>query len=223
MSVTLNGIILDAQTGLPTIASRSDQSYAYLYDATQTVVDSIGANDDGTFTFTEDPGTYYLEGTADNYAGHFYGGGGFAVATPIVLVSDPVSVTMVLIPLAVDSGRFQLNGYPVPVDEGGYQGFDRPPFVTRYPLLATGYGYGGFEEAIQTGSLPRRTATITGPLVNFADVQQFRTWNDTKEVLAWVDVEQDSLSVFMFDFQCASPWSGVWQFTMILVETAGHD
>lgn len=101
------------------------------------------------------------------------------------------------------------------VDDDGYDGFDRPPFATMTSILSNGTSSG--DQLIQSGSLPRRQAGLTGTSYLSADIATLRGYSDSKEVVTFTDGDGDTFDVVVMEFS-AKAHTGCWDWTMLLVE-----
>jgi len=112
--------------------------------------------------------------------------------------------------------RFTLDGRPLRVRD--FSGFDHPQFATLVRILSDGTSTAN--EVLQSGSVPRRQATVAATLRDRADVEALRALNLSKARVPFVDVLGDILDVVVLDLQVTSSAAvpGHWEYTATLVE-----
>lgn len=102
-----------------------------------------------------------------------------------------------------------------------FDGWDYPSFGSLVAILSDGST--ARNEVLQSGALPRLRATLSGQMLSAADVAAVRTYNASKETVAFLEEEDNSsadssMNVCVLDFQVSrvTPW--LWTYTLTLVE-----
>lgn len=112
-------------------------------------------------------------------------------------------------------GKFSIGAIPwLLVTREGFQGFDRPPFVSRTRLL--GDGGTGPHEILQSSGVPARTAEVNGYLTEEADLDLLREYDLTKEPVAFTDGKGETTIVRVLDLT-TSDYTDWWSFAATLV------
>ena len=186
MTVNLSGTITDSVTLTPI-----EGAFVDTVDPGGLVIDETTTGLDGTYSFDLDPGTVRLFFVADGYAGQFYDGvADVGDATAIVLVDVPVVADAALVPSGTpppvpgSASGFALGDIS-PIWVGRASSFTRPTFVTRIPLLSDGTG--AVSESLQSGSLPRRSASWDLPWVDDTDLATLQGYFDAAEEVSCTD------------------------------------
>lgn len=97
-----------------------------------------------------------------------------------------------------------------------FGGFNRPRFVSVVNLL--GDGGAGPDQVLQSSGIPMRQATVTGWLTKQDDVDTIRGYDDSKEVVAFVDGNGNSTMVVLLELDTID-LTDRWTFTMTLIAT----
>jgi hypothetical protein len=107
---------------------------------------------------------------------------------------------------------------PIWVEDGKYSGFEHPPFITLVGIIGTIAGTPSTEnEVIQSGSLPRRQATVTFPWVTDADWATMSGYHETVTPVTWVAPEE-TLTVIVEELKPSQIAPGLWTVDATLVE-----
>lgn len=104
---------------------------------------------------------------------------------------------------------------PLPVAEGGFDGFDLPQTSSLVMLLSDGTSTKN--QLLQQGSLPLLMAQVTGTLLNAADVAILRAAYATKEPGLFTDGNGNATNVRIFEFH-AKDRTLWWEFSITLIE-----
>jgi hypothetical protein len=181
------------------------------YGATGLLVGSAATTDgSGAYSLTLAAGVYRLLVIKAGYPDTWHGASSFAGAMDILLVSATVTVDVALYP-APASG-FTLGD--VTIWHDGFSGFAVPQFVTRTRVLSDGTSTGN--EVVQSGAIPRRTATLSLPWLEDADYLTLRAAAEAVTHL-WLVTPLDSLTVYIEDFAPTAIFPGLWSATVTLV------
>lgn len=97
-----------------------------------------------------------------------------------------------------------------------YDGFDRPNTAQLVGLLSDATG-SGTDQVLQQGSMPYRQASVSGTLVEAADVALARDYFDSREVVLFTDGDGEAHQVRLLEFS-ARAYTGWWTFAMQLLE-----
>jgi hypothetical protein len=96
-----------------------------------------------------------------------------------------------------------------------FAGFDHQTFVTRVRLIGDGTTLDA--EALQSGSLPRRSATVNLPEVESADLATLRGYY--RDVTpSWCITPEETVRVVVTDFTANLVLPGVWACNLGLLE-----
>ena len=206
MSVTLTGTI----TGSGAAVVTADVA---AYDMTGVSIGSTTTDGSGVYTLSLAAGIYKLRVSKAGFALGWYGGASFSGATEITLVSAAVTVDLEL--HIVAASGFALGDLTLWVD--GYSGWAYPSFVSVVRLLDDGTG--AANDALQSGSIPRRQASLSLPFLSDADLATLTVAH--RDVTALWCVTPD-LSVNAVILDLAPTWlaADLWTATLTLVEAA---
>jgi hypothetical protein len=211
MSVSLGGTVVDGITLDPIVGA--DVS---AYDAAGAVyLDHAITDGSGVYALSLAAGVVKLKIVAAGYADTWFNSGTFTGASDIVLVAAAVTVDVAL--FVTPATGFGLGGVPVWV--GDATAFERPAFTQRVPLLNPSAGSGSFSEALQSSTLPRRSATWSLPWVPDALLTQLSDWfKYTSNIYCQTPLV--NLYVVIFDLPAAQMVTpGLWTITgMVLLE-----
>lgn len=181
------------------------------YGATGLLVGAPATTDGaGAYSLSLAAGVYRLLVIKTGYPNTWYGASSFAGATEILLVSATVTVDVALYP--APASRFTLGD--VTIWHDGFSGFAVPQFVTRTRVLSDGASTAN--EVVQSGAIPRRSATLSLPWLLDADLLTLRTAYEAVSQL-WFVTPAESLTVYIEDFAPTAIAPGLWSATLTLV------
>ena len=206
MSVTLAGTITAAA------APVSGATVGAYSAATGLLVGSAATTDGaGAYSLSLAAGVYKLRVQKSGYPVTWHGASSFAGATETLLASGTVTVNVAL--FAAPASGYSLGEVALWVESFGR--FVRDPTINRVRLLSDGTTTNN--ESLQSGALGRRSAAVSLPWVEDADLTALLEYFDNATQV-WCVTPEESLYVVVADLAAPQVCPGVWSVTMTLVE-----
>jgi hypothetical protein len=211
MTVNLNGTVRDFATLAPI-----EGALVRVLAADQSFIDEVLTDSNGEYSIDLAAATVYLGFDADGYTGRFHqDAANFESATGVDLTLDPVTVDALLVAIPASASGYSLG--TVALWLGSATAFQRPSFVSRVTLLSDGSGLPA--ESLQSGSMPRRSATWDLPWIESADLATLQGYHTAVTVVQCVTPEE-TLNVVILELPEADKLApGLWSISgMVLVE-----